>query len=283
MFIPGRDKKSEDLADDVAETVAEPRKRPKRKALGAMQKAEREAWAESEGRNGKPIRKSPKWKHKYGDPAKETRGRKKKRGRKKVKPWLKKVTSTPIIGGLDARGHSGPVLPPSEKHMEVIDNYFQNGRDKRRAIIDAGYSESTALGHHVIFKREDVMREINRREKKLARRYGVTEDKITEEIAKLAFTSMGDFIKIDPDTGLPQLDLKNATHEQLAALTDLKATPAGIQFKLGEKLAALDKLARINGMYDDQVTVLGAEDAVARLQAGRARMNKRRSEEKDDG
>lgn len=275
MYIPSRDKKSEDFAADVATDEVKPKKRKPRAHLS---KKERAAWAEEEGRDPEPKLKHRKWKHKYG----EYRGRKKKLGRPKIYHRKSKTGNEPIVGNAAALGTSRKVLPPSERHMEVIDNWFQNGRDKRRALIDAGYSDSVAASPGVIFKREDVQREILRREKKLARRYGVTEDKIIEEISKLAFTSMADFIKINPETGLPGLDLKNATHEQLSALTDLKATPAGIQFKLGEKLAALDKLARINGMFDDKVTVLGAEDAVARLQAGRARMNKRNSEDKGD-
>lgn len=273
MFIPGRDKKA-DFADGQDQSQQSEAKPKKRKPRHHLSREEREAWIADEGHNPRPEKPSPKWQHKFG----EWRGRKKKVGRKKIRHRKAKNGNTPIKGGLNAVGTNKPVLPPSDRHMEVIDNYFQNGRDKRRAMIDAGYAEGSAVNHASVFKREDVMREINRREKKLARRYGVTEDKIVEEIAKLAFTSMGDFIKIDPVTGLPELDLRNATHEQLSALTDLKATPAGIQFKLGEKLAALDKLARIEGMYDDKVTVLGAQDVAEKLQAGRARMNQRNAE-----
>lgn len=290
MFIPGRDKKIQsDLTDgpesqsnDGLDTTDAPVERAsekirKRRNRILESREERDARIEAEGYDPNPKKKSPKWKHKYG----EVRGWQKRKKRPGPKPiHYREIKDGTIIGGIGA-DENRRYKPLNPRHAEVLDYYYLNGRDKRAAMIEAGYSESSAHAHSTIFNREDVKREMRRRDRYLARKYDVSEDRIIKELASAAFTGMGDFLKIGED-GKPYMDFSGATQEQMAAITKLKVTPAGVQFDLGDKMNALDKLARINGMFDDKVTVLGAEDAVAKLQAGRARMNKRREQESEE-
>ena len=90
-----------------------------------------------------------------------------------------------------------------------------------------------------------------------------------QELAKIAFASMREFISIDLD-GQPQIDLCNATDDDLDALSEVvtetvlerdgtepvtggarfnRIRKTQIKIKLHDKLAALEKLAQHTGVY----------------------------------
>lgn len=84
---------------------------------------------------------------------------------------------------------------------------------------------------------------------------------IKQEIAKIAFSNMQDYLKVGED-GQPVLDWKDLTRNQGAALSEVTVDTIGgkgeddplvvrTKFKLHKKLDALVALARIEGMYED--------------------------------
>jgi len=99
-------------------------------------------------------------------------------------------------------------------------------------------------------------------------RYAVTEERVRAELAKLAFSTIGDFITVQKD-GSAVTDLSGATTEQIAALAEITvdeyqdgrgddARPVKrIKFKLADKRAALVDLGRHLGMFKDNVNLNG--------------------------
>jgi len=95
-------------------------------------------------------------------------------------------------------------------------------------------------------------------------RYAVTQERVREELAKLAFASIGDFITVQPD-GSAVTNLSAATAEQVAALAEITvdeyqdgrgdgARPVKrVRVKLGDKRAALVDLGRHLGMFREKV------------------------------
>jgi phage terminase small subunit len=112
---------------------------------------------------------------------------------------------------------------------------------------------------------------------------------VVREYRKLAFASLGDFLRVQPD-GSACFDLSAMTPDQAAAIqefsvdefTEGKAGAKGNgkgkqgrtvkRIKLADKKGALDSVARHLGMFDDKLNIPGLTDLVDRLAAGRKRI-----------
>ena len=90
----------------------------------------------------------------------------------------------------------------------------------------------------------------------------ITNDAVLQEIAKMAFSNMLDFVKIKPD-GTAAVDFSNMTREQAAAIQELsyeegaEAGPDGnrpvkkIKFKLLDKKGSLELLGKYLKLFND--------------------------------
>lgn len=124
-------------------------------------------------------------------------------------------------------------------------------------------------------------------------RLRVTEDTIIEEIAKLAFANITDFIVIQQD-GTAQTDLSGLTREQLAALSEVTidtymdgkgedARPVkSVKFKLAPKLAALELLGKRHKLWTDVVENSTVADIADELRQARRARQQERAETGDD-
>lgn len=160
------------------------------------------------------------------------------------------ATTTPRIHGL------API------HAKFVIAYLGEANCSiPRAAEIIGVSDSRARG---FFARPDVAEAIRRQQQRASERMDVTRERIINELAKLAFASMGDFVRID-DNGLPVLDLSAVSKDQLSAVEALQYTDdlipgkkgeAGVlkrrvQFKLHNKRDALvDLLKQMGGLYE---------------------------------
>lgn len=167
-------------------------------------------------------------------------------------------------------------LTPKQK--KFIEEYLidLNGT---QAAIRAGYSEKTAcaIGYENLRKPE-IAAEVAKRQQKLADANEVTQQKVIDELAKLGFSNMQDFIRVTSD-GDPYFDLSELTRAQAAALAEVTVEDfkdgrgrdardvRRIKFRLADKRAALVDLGKHLGMFKDQldVTVRSHEEALALL------------------
>lgn len=180
----------------------------------------------------------------------------------------------------------------SERHLALVNEYFANGFNKRAAMRKVGYSDKSVEGYqHRLFNHPDVLAEIDRRRQSLTRKTDVTVERIKEEYAKIAFANLGDLLEI-ADDGTATMDLSGMTLDQRAAIQEFvieegKAIQGEegnsvvlvkpkMRVKFHDKKAALDSLAKILGMFKDEVNVKGEVSLVDRILAGRKRALERK-------
>jgi len=173
------------------------------------------------------------------------------------------------------------------RHRQVVDLWFGNGFNKAKALKDAGYSESVSKsGCNQIFKRKDVKQYILHKQELLKKKFEVTEENVTAELAKLAFSNMGDLLVVQED-GSAYIDFNRMTAEQRAALAEFTveqymegrgddAVPVKkTKIKMADKKGSLELLGRKLGMFNDKLKVDLHDTTIAdRLRAGRLRVNK---------
>lgn len=182
----------------------------------------------------------------------------------------------------------------SEAHARVVTEYFKIGCvSQRRALLASGYAATTASHMvHTVFGREDVQEEIQRRRDRLDRKTEVTEQRIIDELAKLAFASVGDLLEVNED-GSAYMDFNKLTVDQKAALSEYQVETyeerhstenaegesassyvpvKKSRVKFASKQAALDSLARIKGMFKDKVEISGVMDMQERIAKARERL-----------
>jgi phage terminase small subunit len=217
--------------------------------------AKEQALAEIERVKGK--RAAPKRGVPYGPRGKLTRGRKK--------------LGRPTNG----------FMKPS--HAKAVD-YYMKGHTKKEALLKAGYTLLTAeKAAWKVFGRDDVRKEIARRQRLLAARQINVVDRIQDEFAKIAFFNMGDVVEVTDD-GYLVFNFEDVDMDQMAAVGEITVETyyegkgknavevKRVKMKPHDKKAALDSLARIHGLFQDRLDLTSeGESLEQRLQRGRQR------------
>jgi len=104
-----------------------------------------------------------------------------------------------------------------------------------------------------------------------AARTGVTVEAIVAELAKVGFSNMLDYVRIDPE-GQPRIVLEALSRDQAAAIQSIDVTTrtehggedrpdanvTAVRFKLGDKRAALVDLGKHLGMFKERVEHTGS-------------------------
>lgn len=139
--------------------------------------------------------------------------------------------------------------------------YLSNGLNGTQAAISAGYSAKSA---HVtasrMVKDAKFLAEISKKRAELAASTGINAEVIIREIGRLCFSDVRKLVNKNGQTKPPnELDADTA-----AALVSIKIRPDGtIEYRFADKGAALEKAARILGLYEtdnrqkvDPITVL---------------------------
>ncbi len=157
-----------------------------------------------------------------------------------------------------------------------VEEYLVDG-NAEAAAKRAGYAATTArskahswVGNSGQNPKPHVAAEISRRQEKISATTGTDAERIRAEIAKLAFASSRSTMRINSD-GLPVIDLSGASDDELDAISEFQTetvlersgefdddgkpimqTVRKTKIKRHDKLAALEKLARMNGMYQKE-------------------------------
>ena len=154
-----------------------------------------------------------------------------------------------------------PILSNS-KHERFAQALAQ-GMSASAAFVEAGYNAhegnaSRLRGNEKVKARVDELLSAG------AEKAGVTVQRIVEELAKVGFANMLDYMRSGPD-GDPYLDFSSLTRDQAAALGEVTVEDfkegrgenardvRRVKFKLNDKLSALEKLGKHLGMFKDKV------------------------------
>jgi phage terminase small subunit len=152
------------------------------------------------------------------------------------------------------------------KQQKFVEEYLID-LNATQAAIRAGYSETSAgvIGCENLTK-PYIQAAIADRRREMMEKTGVTPERVIEELAKLGFANMQDFLKVTSD-GDPHFDLSELTREQAAALAEVTVEDfkdgrgedardvRRIKFKLADKRSALVDIGKHMGMFKDRTDV----------------------------
>lgn len=155
-----------------------------------------------------------------------------------------------------------------------------------RAAIAAGYKPHSAgeIASQLLNKTQ-VQRLVRRQQMRRATKLELTADKVSEELQRLGFSNMLDFMEIDENGKPVGLNLSNITRDQAAAIQEITEDTTGgsgdgerrlilrTKFKLADKKAALELLGRHLGMFQDSLKVSGLEGLAESLNHLRTNKN----------
>ena len=131
-----------------------------------------------------------------------------------------------------------------------------------QAAIRAGYSRKTAYSQgQRLLKNVEVAAAVARRQAELQKRAEIKAEAVVQELAKLGFANMGDYIQVTSD-GDPYIDLSRLTSKQAAAVQEVmvdefvegrgqnKREVRRVRIKLADKEKALRDLAKHLGLFE---------------------------------
>jgi phage terminase small subunit len=147
-----------------------------------------------------------------------------------------------------------------------------------RAAIAAGYAEGSAhVAASQLLRKTKVRQLIAGLQTKRASKLEVKAERVLEELSRIAFSNMADYMEID-ETGKPVgLDLRKLTRDQAACIQEISEDSTGgsgdgerrliirRKFKLADKLKANELLCRHLGMFNDKIQVTGLEGLAERM------------------
>lgn len=160
----------------------------------------------------------------------------------------------------------------SEKQKRFVAEYLID-LNATQAAIRAGYSAKTAQqqGSRLLLN-VVVQEEVSRQQAKVAERLEITKERIVDELAKIGFANMLDYMRAGPD-GDPYLNFSGLTRDQAAALSEVTVEDfkdgrgedardvRRVKFKLHDKKGALVDLAKMLGFIVEKHEHTGKDGA----------------------
>ena len=176
-------------------------------------------------------------------------------------------------------------LKLSDRHRQVINHYYGEAKfNKNQALRMAGYAHPNK--QQAIFARPEVVTEMQRRETRVRGRYEITYDRVVDEIAKMAFSSIADYAEVTADGFVVnERTLALATPEELAALGEVTVETymdgvgdyaeqvKRIKIKPHNKLQALEMIMRHAGLSKEKTPMSEALSLVDRIITAREQVS----------
>lgn len=172
----------------------------------------------------------------------------------------------------------------TEKQKRFCDEYLIDF-NATQAYIRSGYAVKKKITAEQngakLLKNTKVQEYITERQKAIQRRTEITQDKVLNELAKVAFTNGSDFAKVvtkprkrriwddelgeyvyecDFDSYDQYVELKDTDElpeEKRAAISSIKETKHGIEVNSYDKVKALELIGRHIGMFKDKLEISG--------------------------
>lgn len=138
----------------------------------------------------------------------------------------------------------------TEKQKRFVQEYLVD-LNATAAARRAGYSEKSASRIAVeLLNKNQVSAEIQKQQIKRQKRVEITQDKVLEELAAIAFANGADFatvnqngiVRITPTAALPD--------EKRKAIASIKEGQYGAEVRVHDKVKALELLGKHLGLFD---------------------------------
>ena len=169
--------------------------------------------------------------------------------------------------------------------LEIFCREYIKTLNGTNAAIAAGYKANSAhVSASRLLKNAKVKARIAELLKKHTDKLDSSAERVIEELHKLAYSNMLDYIRINRE-GQADIDLSTLTREQAAAIQEIKVDTSGgtgdgerrqvlrTTFKLTDKGANLERLGRYHKLFTDKVEHSGLEGLADKLHRVRQRKN----------
>lgn len=124
--------------------------------------------------------------------------------------------------------------------------------------------ETAATNASRLLRNAKVAAYVTERMEARQKRTEITQDRVIEELAAIAFARATDFTQI-VDGKVVWTDTENLSEEQSRVIAEIKEGKFGIELKLNDKEKALELLGRHLGMFKDKLEVTGLEAEQTKL------------------
>lgn len=147
-----------------------------------------------------------------------------------------------------AKAASKTKLTP--KQQRFVDEYLVD-LNATQAAIRAGYSKKTAYSIGIEnLKKPVIQAEIKKQQNKLQNKLEITQERILQELAAVAFANGTDFMKVVGAGSAVALLTDEVPPEKLPAIAGIKNNQYGVEIKLHDKVRALELLGKHLGTFD---------------------------------
>ncbi len=138
------------------------------------------------------------------------------------------------------------------KKFLFAQNYILRGMNVAEALVAAGYSPKNTATAWEFLKDPTVIRYmqalLQEQQEKLGEIYRADKENIINELVKIAFADPRRIVRVK-DGKLQVMDSDEITNIEAAAIAEVSETKRGLRIKFHSKVDALDKLAKILGLY----------------------------------
>ena len=155
----------------------------------------------------------------------------------------------------------------TEKQKIFADEYLIDlnaTRAYRVAYPSVKKDETAAQAGSRMLRNVKVAEYIQERMEERQKRTEITQDRVLEELAAIAFARAADFAEVK-DGFVIIKDTAGLSEQQIKAMAGIKEGKFGVELKLNDKEKALELLGRHLGMFKDKVEVSGLEEEKKKL------------------
>lgn len=155
----------------------------------------------------------------------------------------------------------------TEKQKIFADEYLIDlnaTRAYRKAYPSVKKDETAAQAGSRMLRNVKVAEYIAERMQARQERTEITQDRVLEELAAIAFARATDYAEVKDDQVFIK-DTAGLSGNQIKAVAGIKQGKFGIEVKLNDKEKALELLGRHLGMFKDRVEVSGLEEEKTKL------------------
>ena len=139
-------------------------------------------------------------------------------------------------------------------------------RNAVQSAMKAGWSENTANSRaHKLLENDGIQKKIREMEQKTKENFDISEERIINELIKVGFANVDDYMNFDETGEIQFTPSKDLTRNQTAAIQEItnskkfdntgKQIGVDVKMKMNDKMKALDMLGRKLGMWNDKLHV----------------------------
>ena len=163
----------------------------------------------------------------------------------------------------------------TEKQKIFADEYLIDlnaTRAYRVAYTNVKKDDTAAAAAARMLRNVKVAEYIQERMQERQQRTEVTQDRVVQELAAIAFAKATDYVTIKSNGPAAVVMIKSTddlTDEQVRAIAGIKEGANGIEIKLNDKEKALELLGRHLGMWNDKLEVKAPaiDDSIKEMEA----------------